>query len=132
MALVDVVRNGVKIAANLTRSFQESVTHVPWIGQDGAGKDLPGTPVVRRALVDRTGRPVEISSGVLITIIATITFLDPIEATTANAGQTRVNPIDPRDNFILADGTTAPVVLGGGFNDAGTGSPFVNTVKLGR
>lgn len=132
MALVDVVRAGVKIASGVTKSFQDVVTHQAWIGQDGAGRDRFAAAVTRRALVDRTTRNAETSTDVLVTVVATLTFLDPVLPTTPETGQVRANPIDPRDIFTLTDGTTAPVVSGGGLQDAGAGVPFVSSVVLGR
>jgi hypothetical protein len=131
MALVDVIRGAVATVSGVVASLQEVVTHNAWIGQDGAGTDLFAASVTRRALVDRTHRTHEGASGVLVSVFATLTFIDPIAATTANAGQQRVNPVDPRDEFILQDGQTGPTIVGGGFDDAGKGIPFVNTVQLG-
>jgi hypothetical protein len=131
MALVDIVRGVVATVSNAVASLQEDVTHQAWIGQTGAGIDSYAPAVSRRALVDRTSKQYEVASGVLVSIVATLTFLDPLLPTTANAGQSRANPVDPRDIFTLADGTTGPTILGGGFQDAGTGIPFVNTVRLG-
>lgn len=132
MALVDVVRSGVKIAAGLTRSFQATVTHAAWIGQAGSGADAFAAPVSRQALVDRTVKPLYAGSGKLIMVVASVTFLDPIPNTTPNPGQQRLNPIDPRDVITLDDGTTAPIVRSGGFEDAGQRTPFVNEVLLGQ
>ena len=131
MGLADIVRSGVAIAAAITRDLQAEVTHAAWIGQTGAGDDDFDPPVTRRALVDRTRKPYFTKAGVLVSIVATVTFLDPIADTTPLAGQQRVNPIDPRDVITLDDGVTAPIVKTGGFEDAGTEQPFVNEVALG-
>jgi len=131
MALVDTIRAGVAIVSSVTKSLQEVVTHEAWTGQDGHGVDTFAAAVPRRALVDRTHRAYEQSSGVLINIVATLYFIDPLPATTANANQQRMNPVDPRDVFTLADGLTGPTIVGGGFHDAGLGIPFVNIVQLG-
>jgi len=108
-----------------------NVTHEAWIGDDGQGADEFAAPVVRRALVDLTKRERATSSGRTVMTFATLTWLDPIAATTPNAGKTRENPIDPRDIFTLPDGGTAPIVQTGGFADSATGQPFVNDTILG-
>jgi hypothetical protein len=133
MALVDLVRGGVALVNAITKSggLQESVTYEAWLGQTGAGVDDFDTPVVLMALVDRTQKPHEVSSGVLLAIVATLDFLDPIPYTAPRANQPRLNPVDPRDRFTLFDGVTGPTIVGGGFEDAGLHRPFVNTVRLG-
>lgn len=131
MALVDVVRAGVAIANTITKSFQAVVTHQPWIGQSGSGVDIFAAAIPRRALVDRSRKAVNTSSGSLVMSVASLTFLDPVENTTANAGQQRTNPIDPRDIITLDDGVTAPIVKAGGFEDAGNLGQFVVEVTLG-
>jgi hypothetical protein len=132
MGLADIIRAGVAIAATVTRDLQAEVFHTAWIGQNGAGDDQFASPVTRHALVDRTRKPYFTKGGNLISIVATITFLDPIPDTAALSGQQRVNPIDPRDIIMLDDGVTAPIVRTGGFEDAGTKQPFVNEVALGN
>lgn len=132
MSLADTIRNGVATANTLTKDLQALVTHKPWIGQDGVGAEQYGTPVVHNALVDRTRKPLYTNSGKLVMTLATITILEPIVATVPNVGQIRVNPVDPRDLFILDDGTTGPIVKVNGFEDAGAApAPYLNEVTLG-
>ncbi len=132
MSLADDIRGSIATMSDVLADLKVPVTHTPWIGQDGFGKDVFGTPVVRKVLVDRTRKPMYTKSGKMILTVATLTILDPVPNTTANPGQVRVNPIDPRDLFVLDDGTTAPIVKSGGFEDAGRQSPFVNEVTLGN
>lgn len=132
MSLADTVRNGVATANTLTKDLQATVTHKPWIGQDGAGAEQYGTPVMHNALVDRTRKPLFTNSGKLIMTLATLTILEPIPDTVPNSGQQRVNPVDPRDIFILDDGTTGPIVKAAGFEDAGAApAPYLNEITLG-
>lgn len=135
MALADVARKGVATALKITKSFQPAVTITPWIGQDGGGNDSYGTPVPYVAgtgvLVDREMKQVPTTGGRIMVVQATIYFLVPIANTSANTGQVRSNPVDPRDIVKLDDGFTAPILSGGGFEDAGTQKPFVTTIRLG-
>ena len=132
MGFADIIRAGVATANALTKDLQAVVTHQAWIGQTGGGTDSFAAPVSRRALVDKTRKPMYTSAGKLIMTLATLTILDPVPDTTPNAGQQRVNPVDPRDIFTLDDGTTGPIVKANGFEDAGVApAPFLNEIVLG-
>lgn len=132
MGYEDIIRDAVSgILSPEFETMKLDVVHHAWIGDDGEGTDLFADPVTRRALVDLTKRERNTSSGVAVMTFATLTWLDPIAATSANAGKIRENPIDPRDKFILPDGGTAPIVQTGGFADSLTAQPFVNDTILG-
>jgi hypothetical protein len=132
MALIDILRNGVQaIASKALDSFKGNVTLTPWIGTDGRGANAYGSPVTLRALIDPTKRTRYTGSGVLVMTFATLTFLDPIADTAPNTGETRQQPIDPRDKIVLPDGGTAPIVQTGGFMDPLTSRPIVNETILG-
>lgn len=133
MSLADIVRSAVAIADSVTKPLQANVTFSAWIGQDGTGNDQFAAPVVLFALVDRTRKPFYTKTGKEILTLATVTFLDPVAPTAANNGQQRVNPVDPRDQIVLDDGVTAPIIMIKGFEDAGlgNGTPFLNEVTLG-
>lgn len=122
------------IASILSPEFESmklDVRHHAWIGDDGQGADVFAPPVVRRALVDLTKRERATTTGRVVMTFATLTWLDPIPATSPNPGKDRINPIDPRDVFVLPDGGTAPIVQTGGFVDSATAQPFVNETILG-
>lgn len=135
MSLASVARKGMAVAQKLSKSFQPSITITPWTGQDGGGNDTFGTPVTylkgTGALVDREMKQVPQPGGRVMVVEATVYVLVPIADTTAVTGQVRSNPIDPRDIVTLDDGFTAPILTGGGFEDAGTQKPFVTTIRLG-
>jgi hypothetical protein len=132
MGYEDILRSAIAdILSPEFESMKLNVAHHAWIGDDGEGTDLFADPVTRRALVDLTKRERNTSNGVTVMTFATLTWLDPIAATTANPGKDRQNPIDPRDKFILPDGGTAPIVQTGGFADSLTAQPFVNDTILG-
>lgn len=124
MSLAGIARKGVATAAKITKSFQPTISVQSWTGQDGAGNDSFAAPhtyaVGTGVLVDRTLKQVPTLGGRVMVIQATIYFLIA-----------PVTPIDPRDIIKLSDGFTAPVLEAGGFEDAGTGKPFVTTVRLG-
>lgn len=132
MALFDVLRSGVQvIAAGILESFKGTVQHEAWIGSDGRGGDSYATAVPRRALIDLTKKQLHTGSGTFVNVFATLTFLDPIDATTPNTGFTRANPIDPRDIITLPDGTTAPIQVTGAFMDPVTSQPVFSETVLG-
>src|SRR6266699_3335497 len=133
MGLADTIRTGVATANNVTATLQVTVLHKPWIGEDGYGKDVfVTTALARKALVSQDRKPLYTATGKLIMTTAYLAFLKPIPPTMPNTGQVRTNPVDPRDIFILPDGTTGPIVKSSGFLDAGTGKPFLNEVWLGE
>lgn len=132
MGYEDILRDAISgILSPEFETMKLDVAHHAWVGDDGAGGDEFAAPVTRRALVDLTKRERNTGNGVTVMTFATLTWLDPIAATTANAGKDRQNPIDPRDKFILPDGGTAPIVQTGGFADSLTAQPFVNDTILG-
>jgi hypothetical protein len=132
MALVDVIRGGVAIAASILASVKGDVVHQAWTGQDGKGTDTYASPVTLKAIVDRTRKQKFTTTGKLVTVAATLTFIDPIADTTAtDPAMPRNNPIDPRDLLTLSDGTTGPILSVGGVEDAGTQRGFINEVTIG-
>ncbi len=129
MSLLDTVRAGIATAATLTRPLQGNVTHTPWTGQDWDGAQTYGTPVLRKALVDLTHKLRKTDEGKLVMTVAVVTFLDVIPD---NGASGRTEPIDVRDKIVLPDGTTGPLVRGGGFMDAVTGRPLLNEIMIGE
>lgn len=132
MGYEDILRSAISgIMSPQFESMKLNVTHNAWIGDDGMGGDAFAAPVTRRALVDLTKRQRYTANGVLVMSFASLIWLDPIAATTPQSGKVREQPIDPRDQFVLPDGGTAPIVQTGGFADSATGQPFVNETILG-
>lgn len=131
MAYTDIIRNGIALIDRQTKVLQATVTLKAWIGQDGAGTDLYASPVTLKALVDRAQKTTFGPAGQVIVVQCTVMFLAPIAPTTPNAGQQRINPVDPRDVVTLDDGFSGPIVKVGGFEDAGKTRPFYNEVMLG-
>lgn len=132
MGYEDLIRNSIAgILSPQFESMKLNVQHAAWIGQTGDGEDDFAPTVTRRALVDLTKRQRMTPNGQLVMTFATLTFLDPIEDTVPNSGQTRQQPIDPRDVLTLPDGGTAPIVQAGAFADSGTERPFFQEVILG-
>jgi hypothetical protein len=127
MSLASVVRKGVALASKQTGSLQEAVEHVTWIGQDFMGAATV-TSVPRKALVEQKLHQRRLSDGTMVTVKATLTFLDVVAP---NGATGRVEPIDTRDTFILADGSSGPVVDVDGFRDPGAARPFFLQVYMG-
>jgi len=133
MGFEDTIRD--LIAGVIVPAFESmnlDVLHYPYLGQDGKGRDDHATTgISRRALVDLTHKQYMTTGGIIVSQVAELTFLSPLEDTAGNAGSDRVNPIDPRDKFVLPNGITAPIISDGGFMDSGPIVPFVTSVKLG-
>ena len=118
MALVDIIRAGVKIASTTFESVKEDVSYYAFISETGKGVKSYADPVSKRAIVDRATKQKFTSGGVLVTVRATLTFLDPFT-------------ISPKDKFVLSDGLTG-VTLIAGTDDSATEQPFVPEVEIGE
>jgi hypothetical protein len=128
VSLADIIRGAVAQAAVLTAALRVEVGHIAWTGQDAFGTASYAAPVARLALVDQTQQTRTSSSGETVLTSASLVFLEPIEA---NGAPGRQEPVDPRDQFVLPDGTTAEVVGTDGLVDPATGAPYQQTVWLG-
>lgn len=129
-----ILNTGIAIADNITKSlgFQPTVYHRAWTGQNGFGTETytaaPGT--ARRAVVDLTRKQVTTTTGKLVTVVATVIFLENVPA---NGAPGRREPIDPRDIITLPDGTTGPILdAPSAVVDGATGVPFFNQVMIGE
>jgi hypothetical protein len=132
MSLLDIVRSGVKIADEVTKSLQATVQYRRYIGSDAYGtilydpdESLPGIPLL--AIVDYKSTQVRTKDGILTVSRATVMLLDvnAVNAATGGLG------IDNNDKFILPDGDTGPTLDIRGFVDAGTTHPVATEVVIG-
>jgi hypothetical protein len=128
VSLLDVLRTGVKIADQVTKPVQATVTyHKATIGSDGYRTITHQTGVSLRAIVDWKQKQVRTLSGMLSVTRAIVTFLDVAELASATSN----DGIGDHDKIVLPDGTTGPILDLGGFIDAGTGQPLATEVMLG-
>ena len=128
MGLLDVVRSGVKIADQVTKDLQATVTYyraVPDTTGYGGITHPSGVPL--RAIVDFARKQVRTREGVLTVTRATIDLLDVAAVRAATGGE----GIGNDDKFVLPDGDTGPILDISGFIDSGTGNPVATTVMLG-
>jgi len=121
MALSDVVRNAVAIADSLTLSLQPEVSHYLYSEATvtSYGAITWGSPYVRTAIVEAKRRLVRNAEGQDVLTAHKITF-------------PRWVLIDPRDKFVLSDGTTGPLLAVEGMLDAGfsDGTRFLQEVYM--
>jgi hypothetical protein len=86
--------------------------------------------VTLNAVVDLTRKQRTLTSGRVITVIATLTIVGDV---TPNGTTGRKEPIDPRDRITLPDGTTGPIIdAPGAVVDPGTGRGFIHEIMLGE
>lgn len=125
-----MLRIGVKVANKVTRPVQAEVTHKQFVSQDGAGKKTfsPSTGIKRLCLFEQQEHKMELPDGRLIAVEAVLTFLEEVLPQGASG---RLEPIDPRDEIILPDGSTAPVVYVSAPYDPKKKRGFVVQVWLG-
>jgi hypothetical protein len=129
--LADAIRQGVGIAHQVTNEgrLQEPVTFEPYIGPDDVyGKPAYDDPQTLVALVEQRVRERRTTTGQVVVTRAKITLL---ELPAPNGAADRIEPIDVRDRFTLADGTTGPIVDIEGLRDRDAGKPFLLEVWLG-
>lgn len=131
MGFDDLVRNGIALANSMTADLQATVQHRRWIGQSTAGKPTYATAVQRQALVERRQRRVRMVDGQEILSEATVSFLEPLAAYTPTVTGRR-DPIDERDELVLPDGTTGPILkTDDGLFDPVTRRTYMHVVYLG-
>lgn len=125
MSLLDVVRSGIKIADQVTKPLQATVTYKRATTNTGYGvNEATGIPL--RAIVEwKTGQTRV--NGVVTNYTVRLLLLD----VAAVAAATNDLGVKSNDVFIMQDGSTQPVVDTGFFVDAGTGHPIATEVYLG-
>lgn len=122
--MLEELLDGISIVDEETLDIQEDVVHRTWTGQDGFGAEST-VDVSRKAIVEQKVSLHKMGDGRLVPTKATLTFLARIP----NNGATgRVEPIDPRDVFILADGTFGKAIDVSGIRK---GAPLLLQVWLG-
>jgi len=114
----DILRNGVALANSLTADLQPSVQHYSYSGNDGMGGKSFSAPVSRSAIVETKQKLVQTQAGEEVLSTHVITFLTDVS-------------VDPRDKFVLPDGSQRQVLSISGFADKDTGGSFYRQVYLG-
>lgn len=130
MSYASMVRNGVKLADKMTKSFQVTVKHRAWIGQstDGYGTPKYANAVSRLAIVEYDQKPVLTLSGMEVNTYAYVCFVRPLEP---NGTVGRVEPVDKRDLITFPDGTTGPIIDVKNFLDPKTNRGYLTEVWVG-
>lgn len=132
MSILDVVRSAVKIADEVTKPLQATVSFRHYVSSDAYGtrtydpnEALPAAKL--KAIVDWKQKQVRTMEGILSVSRAMVAFLD-IDALVAATDGEGINDLDI---IVLPDGTTGPILDMSGFIDAGTGHPIATEVYLG-
>lgn len=130
MALADIIRKGVSIAHNVTKGAQATVTHEAWLSQAVDGERTYDDAVPLTCILDVTRKQKHLGDAGLVTIVATLTFLNPIPP---NGGAGRDEPIDVRDRITLPDGRTGPILMApSSVWDSGADRPYLNEIYIGE
>jgi hypothetical protein len=127
MSLLDTLRIGVKIADQVTKPLQATVTFERFLTSGVSGDKSFASPVSMRAIVDWKQKQLRTPQGILSVSRASVTFLDINEMVSATSGE----GVSDNDKITLPDGTTGPILDMSGFIDAGTGHPIATEVFLG-
>src|SRR5678816_4704659 len=100
MSLLDILRNGVKIADNITKPLQATVLYERALTPDGYGSFTYAAPVQLKAIVDFARKQVRTQAGELTITRATVDLLNIDEVVAATGGE----GIGNDDRFTLPDG----------------------------
>lgn len=134
----NILEKGIAIADKLIPGVKSDCILKQFIGSDANG-DLMHTdglggrsnPIPFKAVVDYTNKIV-IRSAQMVSISATLTILERIPFNNTLTDPPRRNPIDPRDEITLPDGTTGPIIsVPGAVNNPRTGTGFIQVVEIG-
>ena len=130
MALIDILRTGVRIADNVISKqgkVTSDVTYERYLSSTGHGVKSYASPVKIKMTVDWARKQVRTETGVLSVTRVVLIALDSKEVLAKTSG----NGFSTEDRFTMADGTTGPVLDLSGFVDPGTGIPLATEVLLG-
>lgn len=130
MSLADIVKAGIAVANTVTENgeLQDEVSIAAWTGYASNGTPTFASTVSIPALIELKVQRIKLPNGDLVNSIAKVTFLRPI---TANGATGRREPIDPRDDITLPDGTVGRALQTEGLVNEQTGAPFMLQVWLG-
>jgi len=108
----------VKLADKLTKGLQPIVAHRKWLSQQITGEATYGSKVNRRAIVELRVEKVRNFEGQEVDSRAYVAFIGNVA-------------INPKDEIVLADGTTGPILRVVGLEDADSGGTLTTEVWLG-
>jgi len=125
-----IVREAIEIIDGEVKDLEEPVRH--WrcvrVSPTGAKVMAPGDPIVHMAIVERNPKIHYRRDGITLPVKARIIILKPF-APEGTAG--RSEPVDVRDEFVLRDGLTGPVLENPGLIDPSTSRPYFLEVLIG-
>lgn len=113
-----LVAKYVTLADKNTKGLQAAVTHRVWTGQLITGEPTYGARITRRAIVERRVQKIRLADGQMIDSRAYVAFIGPVK-------------VSPKDEIVLSDGTTGPILRILGLENAATGDGFTVEVWLG-
>lgn len=126
--LADVLRNGVRVIHNVTKTAQTKVTLHRWAGQNYDGTPMYAPPLEVTAVVEYKTEARQSTTGQIRISRAFIIILDPIPALgVAN----RAEPIDEQDEITLPNMMTGPIIEAYGVVDPATGLPYAMEIRMG-
>lgn len=131
MSLNAILRKGVKIIDKQTKSFQGSVLHKQISSQDECGEKTfsPAAGTTRKAIIVQEFAFTRMPDGTRVPTQASLLFTTEFGSPLVS-GIDRAGPIDPRDELVLPDGSTGPIVRVSGPLDP-PARPFILQVWLG-
>lgn len=130
MSLADTIATVLGEANTLLTNEEllEPVTIRRWTGQDLSGDPTYAASISVAGLVELKQQLRKNTEGQEVMSKTKLTFTQPIAAEGTSG---RREPIDPRDEIILPDGTTGPIIDIAGLVSGGTAAPYMLEVWLG-
>jgi hypothetical protein len=127
MSLLDILRGGVEIANQQTKSLQAKVKFEKYVSSGGSGEAIYKSAVYLDAIVEWKQKQVRTMGGTLDVSRASVLFIDIAQLLKA----TNKEGVDDNDRITLPGGETGPILDMSGFIDAGTKIPIATEVFLG-
>ena len=129
MGLAAVIRSGVAVINSVTSDLQVTVVHHAWLSNNDDGESVYDSGVNLSAIVEYgKEQMLKVDGREMLVKGTAITIVGPV---TENGGANRREPIDPRDRFVLPDGTSGPIISQKGVADPLTGQQYMYEVFLG-
>ena len=129
MGLDEIIRDAVKLIDRQTVDLQANVVYSPWIGSNSmTGAPVYGSKQIFMGVVEYRQMLRKTQDGQEIMQQASVIFP---RAMKANGADDRREPIDPRDQIVLPNGYTGPIIFVSGVVDPMTEYPYAIEVILG-
>lgn len=127
----NILETGIKIVDRAIPGLKATCTLRQFTGSDANGDFTYADPITFKAIVDYTNK-VTLRNAQIVSISATLTVLETVPFNNTLTDPPRRNPIDPRDEITLPDGTIGPIIsVPGSIHNPRTSTGFIQDIEIG-